>query len=274
MLLDGHMHITGGDVGDFAGRLKTAGVDGGIIISLPPASFKQFAPTATPKKRLENMLKWAKSCPSLYPFYWIDPTEHDAVDQVDLAIENHVSGFKIICTHFFCGDERAMPVYEKIARFSKPVLFHSGILWDGKFSSKYNRAANFEALLEIKGLKFSLAHISWPWCDECIAVYGKFLNAAESMPGNPTEMFIDITPGTPPIYRKQALTLLFESYDVGNNVIFGSDGDTTDYDHKWTKQWVERDKEIFNELGLSKKTVQNIFVANLKRFVGETEHEF
>ena len=27
-------------------------------------------------------------------------------------------------------------------------------------------------LLDVRGLRFSLAHIGWPWCDELIAVYG------------------------------------------------------------------------------------------------------
>lgn len=75
-------------------------------------------------------------------------------------------------------------------------------------SSQYNRPSEFEPLLEINGLKFSLAHISWPWCDELIAVYGKFLNAYAGNPDHSVEMFIDITPGTPPIYRQEVLTKL------------------------------------------------------------------
>ena len=34
-----------------------------------------------------------------------------------------------------------------------------------------------EAGFDIPGLRFCCAHISWPWCEECVAVYGKFLNA-------------------------------------------------------------------------------------------------
>ena len=58
-----------------------------------------------------------------------------------------------------------MKVYNEIAKHEKPVLFHSGILWDGLNSSS-TTSPRFEALLEVNGLKFALAHVSWPWHDE------------------------------------------------------------------------------------------------------------
>ena len=71
-------------------------------------------------------------------------------------------------------------------------------------------------------MRFSLAHISWPWCDELIAAYGKILNASASRADYRGEMFVDITPGTPTIYRREALTKLFTvGYDIQDNVIFG-----------------------------------------------------
>ena len=98
-----------------------------------------------------------------------------------------------------------------------------------KPSSPFNRPAEFEALLAVKGLTFCLAHIGWPWCDEMIAVYGnsstRTLKHADA-----GEMFIDLTPGTPPIYRKEALTKLFTvGYDIEDNVIFGTDCTADDY---------------------------------------------
>ncbi len=62
-----------------------------------------------------------------------------------------------------------------------------------------------------------MGHCSWPWYDECIALYGKFLNALEK-DGAP-EMFFDLTPGTPVIYRRDLLTKLFTvGYDVPDNI--------------------------------------------------------
>jgi len=271
MILDGHIHIMdlSEDRGDFEQNLRNAGINGGLIISLPPPAFPAVAPTASPVDRMNNLLSWCNKSENLYPFYWVDPMENDAVDQVSMAVEKGATGFKVICDRFFPGDRKAMKVFKLIAGVNRPILFHSGILWDGKPSSQYNRPSEFEVLLGIPGLKFSLAHISWPWCDELIAVYGKFLNAYSNDPGQSVEMFVDITPGTPPIYRREALTKLFTvGYDIENNIIFGSDCGTSPYNTGWTRQWIERDRNVFQDLGLNKKILEAIYSRNLKRFVG------
>ena len=271
MILDSHVHIMshGKTDNDFAAKLKEANIDGSVIISLPPASLPRFVKPGSPADRLDNLMCWAQTMPNLYPFYWIDPIEPDAIDQVAMALERGVMGFKTICNHFFCGDERAMPIYAEIAKAKKPMLFHSGILWDGLASSKYNRPSEFEALLEIDGLKFALAHVSWPWHDECLAVYGKFLSAYKLRPDLSVEMFIDLTPGTPPIYRREVLTKIFTiGYDIENNVVFGTDRRVSKYSSDWAAEWIQRDNEIYKELNLSQDTIEKIYSGNLKRFLG------
>lgn len=277
MILDGHIHIENNDMDrdTFLERLKTAGVDGGVLLSLPPDSFASFnSGKHTPIERLENLFKWVGGNPNLYPFYWIDPLEADAQDQVKLASEYGVKGFKVICDRFYPGDEKAIKVFKAIANVNKPILFHSGILWDGKASSSYNRPSAFEPLLNIDGLKFSLAHVSWPWYDENIAVYGKFLNAYSKRPDLSVEMFIDITPGTPPIYRREVLAKLFTvGYDIENNVIFGTDSYANNYNCKWVTEWIERDNKIYKELSLKDETINNVYSENLLRFLGLSKNK-
>jgi predicted TIM-barrel fold metal-dependent hydrolase len=194
--------------------------------------------------------------------------EQDALKQIDLAVKRGANGFKIICNNFFPSHPQALKIMEEIANCKKPILFHSGILWDGKASSAYNRPAEFEILVEIKGLKFTLAHMGWPWCDELLAVYGKFQNAQSLRRDSSVEMFIDITPGTPPIYREEALTKLFGiGYDVENNVIFGSDSNVNEYNDAWAREWMTRDNAIYKKLRLSRNVVQKIYGENLKRFL-------
>jgi predicted TIM-barrel fold metal-dependent hydrolase len=269
MILDGHLHIHPGarDREDFARRLQEAGVEGAVLLSLAPEA-------GTPEARLDDLLYWAEAGPNLYPFFWIDPTANGAASQVAQAVERGVAGFKVICSDHYPGDERAMPTYRAIAAANRPILFHSGILWDGKPSAKYNRPGEFEALLRVDGLRFALAHISWPWCDELIAVYGKFLNAYTRHPDMSVEMFIDTTPGTPPIYRREALTKLFTvGYDVGHNVIFGSDSNTEAYNVEWVHQWAHGDRQILEELGIDEETIDGVFGDNLRRFLGLSEGE-
>lgn len=270
MILDGHIHTREfhRDPGQLLNDLRRAGIDGGLIISLPPDSFPHVAPSCSAIDRIDNVLAVCKISENLYPFYWIDPMEADAEDQVALAVKKGVAGFKVICDRYYPGDKRALEIFRVIAETRRPILFHSGILWDGKPSSKYNRPVEFEALLEVKRLRFSLAHIAWPWCDELIAVYGKFLNSLKGDPDSDVEMFIDITPGTPAIYRREALTRLCTvGYDVEHHILFGTDSNTTAYNVEWAQNWIHVDTGIFRELGLLQPTINRILGDNLKRFV-------
>lgn len=265
-MLDGHIHLQkhAEDYTSFYNRLDQAGVTGGVLLSLPPGRRSESTGVSA-KERIGGVIECAAGHPGLYPFFWIDPIGENAASEVALAVDAGIKGFKVICSDFYPGDSRALETYRAIAATGRPVLFHSGILWDGVHSSKYNRPAEFEALIDIEGLRFSLAHISWPWCDELIAVYGKFLAAR----GKKVEMFIDTTPGTPRIYRREALTKLFTvGYDVEHNVIFGSDCSAPDYNSPWTVEWAGRDSAILKELGLSDSVETQVFGGNLERFLG------
>lgn len=276
MILDGHIHINPGEVRreQFINRLSEARIDGGLLISICPNSFIFKDRDYSTEERVDNLFSWKGNNPYLYPFFWIDPLEEDALDQVELAVKRGVAGFKVICNQFYPGDPKAMKIFAEIARKGKPILFHSGILWDSAVSSKYNRPGEFEALLEIDGLKFTLAHVSWPWHDECIAVYGKFLNAYSARPDLSVEMFIDVTPGTPPIYREEVLTKMFTvGYDIENNVIFGTDCSTGSYNDKWAREWIDRDNRIYNKLGLNEGKVNKIYRNNLERFLGISQEK-
>ncbi len=271
MILDGHIHIQNAKDGrnELIERMHEAGIDGGALISLPPKC-DQYTPNdpTDAKERVENLLWWCEAGENLYSLFRIDPMEHDAIDQVAMAHEHGVTGFKVLCSSYFPGDKRPMKVFRAIAATGKPLLCHSGILWDGKPSSKYNKPAEFEPLLDIPNLKFALAHISWPWCDELVAVYGKFRNSIAFHPDITAEMFVDTTPGTPPSYRKEALTrLLTTGYDIKNNVFFGSDQIANDYKLSWTKEWIQRDTAILQELEIPTETIEGIFSENLKRFL-------
>jgi predicted TIM-barrel fold metal-dependent hydrolase len=269
MVLDGHIHIWEGEVNQkrLLDRMRSAGIDGGNLFSQSPPFHSGALRAGTPKRRLHNLMSWCEDAPTLNPFFWIDPVEPDAVEQVQLAVDTGVAGFKVICSHFYPSDERAMRTFRAIASLGKPIMFHSGILYDGKPTSQFSRPVNFEVMLDIPGVKFSLAHISWPWVDECISVYGKFASARRY--GTDVEMFIDTTPGTPRIYRQEALTKVFTvGYDVTHNIIFGSDCTAGRYDPDYARMWIDRDREIIEALDLSDNIIDNVFSNNVQRFVG------
>lgn len=271
MILDGHIHLLDGD-GErdaFLKSLDEAGIQGGVLISLPPAVFADVCRPRSHQERLDDLQRWKGCSEWIFPFYWIDPLEPDALQQVEQAASAGVMGFKVTCNRFYPGDQKAMQVFRAIAGCNKPILFHTGILWDGRSSSRFNHPENFENLLEIPHLKFCLAHIGWPWCDELIAVYGKFLNAYAYRPELSVEMFVDLSPGTPAIYRREVLMKLFGvGYDVHNNIIFGSDCRASDYNVKWVREWISRDNGIYDDLHLDENIRNSIYSTNLLRFLG------
>ena len=273
-----HQHDFGTNV-DYAAerarylsQLKEAGVTGSQVMSIDPLIAKKWSVD----ERLDDLLAFTGGDENLYPFYWINPLESDALDQVDRAVERGIVGFKMICSEYYPGDDKPMEVLNKIAKVGKPVLFHSGILWDGMVSANHNRPGNFEPLLFIPNLKFCLAHISWPWTDECIAVYGKFNQAFGHNPDLSCEMFIDVTPGTPHVYREEVFKRLFCSdYQVKYNVMFGSDCSTDNYNVKWTKEWLEQDVELIKRFhpGEEEDVLEHVYAKNFLRFIGKSDEK-
>ncbi len=270
MIIDGHIHILKSDFSkkDFFSRIHDAGIDGGIIFSQPPEQIHPENETLSVEKRIESVVELCHENENLFPFYWIDPLDNTAEKQVDRASDSGIRGFKVICDSFYPEDKRALKTFNAIAERGYPIMFHSGILWDGKVSSKYNYPVNFEILLTVKNLRFSLAHLSWPWTDEMIAVYGKFQNAYHRNPDVSCELFIDTTPGTPAVYRGDVFKKLFSAgYDVENNIFFGSDTLVEDYDVTWAVEWIERDKRIMEELTDIGVPADKYFSENVLRFI-------
>ncbi|MGI5893704.1 MAG: amidohydrolase family protein [Candidatus Merdivicinus sp.] len=273
MVLDCHIHME--DKMDppqvFAQKLNQAGVDGGIVFSNYPASFfNGKAEKGNAQQRLQQVLDFTKNMPLCFPFFFIDPMEDDALDQVDQAVASGIAGFKAICCHHYPQDDRAMKVWERIASYKKPLLLHSGILYNNSPSAEYNRPANFEHLFYIDGLRFAMAHISWPWVDELIAVFGKWHSLHRNKDSHMTaELFVDMTPGTPPIYREEALTkLLTVGYALlPERLMFGTDSCSV-YASESSAWKVERDRAIYQRLGISEPIQNAIFADNLKHFVG------
>ena len=277
MVLDCHVHSAGGEYlpDDCIKKMKDGGVDGGIVFSLAPGvpdDSGMIPEYRTAERRLEQVLDFTKDRQHLYPFYYINPLEDGAFEQVDKAVEAGIKGFKVICGRHYPQDDQAMRVWEYIAQKNKPILFHSGILYGLHPSTEFNRPGNFEHLFAIKNLKFAMAHISWPWCDELIAVYGKWnsLKYERNAPVS-SELYIDMAPGTPAIYREDALTKLVWFMNVwpslADRVMFGTDCNTN-YNGQYANTWINCDNYIYDKLSVPEELREKIFSKNLLSFVG------
>ena len=269
---DNHIHLTTFDVSpqDLIQRMDEAGIAGGNIYSTAPIGFHENYKSDVYEKRLQHLLEYTGAYPDrLFPILWIHPDEPEAFDKVEDAVSRGVLGFKMICDNYFVYEDKCMRILEKIAKTGKPVIFHSGILFDGKIYSQYNRPVNWEHCLNVPGLRFALCHCSWPWYDEVIALYGKYQSANYSRPELGIEMFLDLTPGTPKPYRRDLLTKLHTvGYDIERNLLFGTDNHAEDYHAENYLYNRKQDYEIYRDLELSEETLANIYGKNLRRFLG------
>ena len=273
-MFDMHIHAVNKEV-DPKGlleNLEKAGLYGCCVFSTKP---KENVPEVgiSFEERLDEVLSWSKGYEDrIFPVLWIHPYEENIIQKVHIAVEKGIAGFKMACTNFYVYEEKCLEVLQEIANLNKPVIFHTGILWDGQVSSDRNRPIHWEALINIKGLRFSMGHCSWPWVDECISLYGKFMNTL--MEKETAEMFIDITPGTPDIYREELMTKLYTiGYDVGKNIMFGTDSYAHKYNSAWASKWLETDRKLMDKLGVSQSCREDLYYNNVLRFFGKTEEK-
>jgi len=277
MIIDCHVHTTTGVVKgeNIIKQLDIAEVDKIILFSHHPAAFnppgevktKIWNRAPSPIESLRALMDVAAYSDRIIPFYWIDPTEKDAFDQVDRAIAAGIRGFKVICNHFYPSDQRPMQVWGHIAKSGKPILFHSGILYSPTPASIYNRPAGFEPLLTVPDLRFAMAHVSWPWCDEMLAVYG-YWSSLKRQGLCTAELFIDTTPGTPKIYRREVFGKLYSiGYDIEDNIIFGTDC-VSDYSPEQVKKILAMDKDALDNAGVSQGQREKYYSKNVIRFLG------
>lgn len=88
-------------------------------------------------------------------------------------------GVKMIPSQWYPNDPQIIPLYQEIAKLGMHVVFHVGIFMDGQQGS-YCRPTYYERIRQVPEMKAQLAHLGWPWVDECIAV----LNMETNIHGN------------------------------------------------------------------------------------------
>jgi len=268
MIIDCHVH-TGGEqtAADILAAMDAAGLDKIVLISHQPESANPGWPCIRTREALERTAAVAAQARDrIVPFAWIEPTLPEAVSELDHAVNDlGYRGVKMIPNKWYPCDEAVFPVYEKAQELGVPILFHSGILFANGDSSRFCRPAFYEALINFK-VRFALAHISWPWVDECLAVYGRFQSYAHHT-HTPVQMWIDTCPGTPELWRPEALKKAL--YYCGNeHLLWGSDSVTPNLG-SYAAQVLAMDRRILREqLGGDQTTERRWLGENAAAFLG------
>lgn len=187
---------------------------------------------------------------------WLNPAVPESADLARAALEDlGFSGIKIIPDHWFAYEQRLEPFWEQMDRMRASILFHTGILYAFDDGSRFCHPVYLEKLLHYPRIRFAMAHLSWPWCDECLAVMGRMQAAAEEG-GFAWQSTIDTTPGTPPYIRRQALRNALD-FCGPDRLLFGSDS-TLPGDLAHQREVLASDLAIYRDYGLSDAQVDRI----------------
>lgn len=273
-VLDCHVHAVGEENADVLVReMDRCGIDAIVLFSPYPGVLRDeyrgaFEYNSSMQRAsAELVAKLQREYPDrIVGFLWLEPRLNDTLELLEWAIQTlELRGVKMIPYRWYPFEERLLKVYEKVEDLDVPIIFHSGILFGFEDSSRYCRPVNYEVLINFPRLRFALAHVSWPWIDECVALWGRFRHAAERV-GRNVQMFIDATPGTPQAYRREAFTKLM-AYGAHDYVMFGSD--STPRNLTYSASIRERDIRLLKEeLGMPSSVIEAYMYSNAARFLG------
>ena len=231
-IYDGHIHTEGGPCDPpevFLEKAHSCGIAGGTIFSVHSAKYRPIPNyDQRAKSRIDWILEYTSHTPGFLPYFFADLSDADIFEQIEYARKGGI----------------------RMAETGLPVMFHSGVDNYPHLSSPNNRPIAFEKMLNVRGLRFSLAHIGWPWCDEFVGIFAKFSFARSADgPGVHAEMFVDVTPGTPGIFRREAMRKLYlAGYNVRPRTFWGTDRIVNDYKPDLVRRMMARDIAIIDEI--------------------------
>ena len=206
MIVDAHIHCTGAESPDEVIRtLDEAGVDAAVLLApflTDPFSLADARSLNAANEYLGNLVRDHKD--RLVGFAVVNPRHATASQDLEKAVERYgLRGLKLVPSGWYPYDDCAHRVYETASKYDLPILFHSGIFIDGR-SGRFCRPVFYEAVRDHPGLKVTLAHLGWPWCDESNAV--GVIDLINGVKPEDSQFRFDISFGPPPIYRKEVLT--------------------------------------------------------------------
>jgi predicted TIM-barrel fold metal-dependent hydrolase len=156
------------------------------------------------------------------PFASIDPHKGKlgAREARDLIENFGVRGFKFhhIMQDIDPADRTGYPIYEVIAEYGLPTIFHTGhsgmgtgMRGGGGVRLKYGRPMLVDDVaVDFPDMKIILAHPSWPWVDESL-----------SMALHKDNVFIDLSGWSPKYFQPQIIQ--YANGQLAKKMMFGSD---------------------------------------------------
>lgn len=200
----------------------------------------------------------AKNSDMMIAFASIDPHKGvmGAREARRMIEEYGVKGFKFHPTvqGFHPYDRMAWPIYEVIAEYKMPAIFHSGhsgigsgMRGGGGLRLAYSNPMNLdEVAIDFPDMQIVIAHPSWPWQDEAL-----------SLAMHKPNIWIDLSGWSPKYFPKQLVQ--YSNTLLKDRVLFGSD-----FPLITPERWIKD----FKEAGFKEEVHQRILKDNAVRLLG------
>jgi predicted TIM-barrel fold metal-dependent hydrolase len=173
-----------------------------------------------------------------------------------LITEYGVRGFKFhpTCQGFFPNDKLAYRLYEVIAEYKLPAIFHTGhsgmgtgMRGGGGLRLKYSQPIHLDDVaVDFPDMTIIMAHPSWPWTDEAL-----------SLALHKSNVYIDLSGWSPKYFPPQLVQ--YANTQLKTKMLFGSDFPLITPD-RWMKD--------FKEAGFKPEVHELILKQNAIRVLG------
>ncbi len=263
-VVDSHVHLSGGEsAGEVIDIFDSSGIHAACLIG-PFINTERWEPLQGDALRRSNhqLLDLVAQRPErLWGLVTVDPRSPGAArDLGELAGQTGVHGVKLIPHGWAPDGPEARDTLAACAELRLPILFHSGIFIGGR-TSDFCRPARYETVRDFPGLRVVLAHLGWPWTDEAIAV--AFMDVLK---GWGPQISLDTSPGTPPLYRREALRKALHTLGSGP-LLWGCDR-FLPIDPGVIRGLRDDDAAMLHELGASDDDLHRIFADNATELFG------
>ncbi|MDN3922338.1 amidohydrolase family protein [Roseateles violae] len=221
MIIDAHLHCTGQETAqDVLTALDEAGIDQGVLLAPFLSAGYSLSDAGSLRRANSHLARLIRGHEDrLIGLAVVNPSHFEAPEELRRAIDAGLGGAKMVPSGWYPFDDSVQPTFAVAAELQLPLLFHSGIFIDGR-SGRFCRPCYFEALRDHPGVRVALAHLSWPWTDEAIAV--GLIDRIHGRRGAEAMFRFDLSFGPPPPYRLEAIRLALEVLGP-ESLQFGSD---------------------------------------------------
>ena len=221
LVIDAHLHCTGQESADSVLRaLDEASIDLAVLLAPFLSEGYSMHDAASLRRGNAHLARLVRGHGDrLVGLAVVNPALPGAPQDLRDAIDAGLTGAKMVPSGWYPHDDQVQPTFAVASQLALPLLFHSGIFIDGR-SSRFCRPAGFEALRDHPGARVALAHLSWPWTDEAIAL--GLIDRIHGVPDARAAFRFDLSFGPPPPYRLEVIRRAFEVLGPGL-LQFGTD---------------------------------------------------